>query len=141
MYNLYLNIYIYIYIYQIHPFSFSLFIFFLQVEDDFGKYSNMINYIFGVLTAINLTHGAAHSEIKMEDGDSRGPLLIEVIFIYFYNPSQHTTHTTKAESRAEESLRRHRHRRVARRPEIASMFFSPSLYIYIRIYVYTHTYI
>lgn len=50
----------------------------LQVEDDFSKYSSMIAYIFGVLDAIKLTHGAAHSEIKMENGNPRGPLLIEV---------------------------------------------------------------
>jgi len=50
----------------------------LQVEDDFAKYSGMIGYIFGVLNSIKLTHGAAHSEVKMEPGSVRGPLLIEV---------------------------------------------------------------
>jgi len=38
----------------------------------------------------------------------------------FFNPSQHTTHTTKAERRAKESPRRLRRRRVASRPEVAS---------------------
>ena len=52
------------------------------------------------------------------------------IYIYIVNPSYHTTHTTKAERRAEEPLWRQRRQRVARRPEAASFFYSLAVPIY-----------
>jgi len=42
------------------------------------------------------------------------------LFLFFVNPSHHTTHTTKAERRAQESPRCQRRQRVARRPKVAS---------------------
>jgi len=41
-------------------------------------------------------------------------------FFFFFNPSYHTTHATQAERRVQESPRRQRHQRVARRPKVAS---------------------
>jgi len=54
---------------------------------------------------------------------SRGALLsTQFAFVFFVDPSYHTTHTTKAERRAQESPRRQRRQRVARRPKVASCF-------------------
>jgi len=39
------------------------------------KRRQMVEYVFGVLDAIGFSHGAAHSEVKLE---ARGPVLIEV---------------------------------------------------------------